>query len=172
MRAYGTPHALIFPIYDWSLTHIERSFFAALLKERGRRQLTGCFRPFLTCAKRRACGFSAGPSTLMRKIGFLLSFCGGVFGGSLFFRNMTRKEIFCSASVLVGLNIVLGIFTYATQHTFTFFTVLWSELTEWDSVFSQILFQFNVNEWVSAVITWVLPPYIFLLFGKKEVHTE
>ena len=80
MRAYGTPHALIFPIYGWSLTHIERSFFAALLKERGRGQLTGCFRPFLTCAKRRACGFSAGPSTLMRKIGFLLSFCGGVFG--------------------------------------------------------------------------------------------
>lgn len=79
MRAYGTPHALIFPIYGWSLTHIERSFFAALLKERGRGQLTGCFRPFLTCAKRRACGFSAGPSTLMRKIGFLLSFCGGVF---------------------------------------------------------------------------------------------
>ena len=85
MRAYGTPHALIFPIYGWSLTHIERSFFAALLKERGRGQLTGCFRPFLTCAKRRACGFSAGPSTLMRKIGFLLSFCGGVFSGRGFF---------------------------------------------------------------------------------------
>lgn len=85
MRAYGTPHALIFPIYGWSLTHIERSFFAALLKERGRGQLTGCFRPFLTCAKRRACGFSAGPSTLMRKIGFLLSFCGGVFRVSLIF---------------------------------------------------------------------------------------
>ena len=84
MRAYGTPHALIFPIYGWSLTHIERSFFAALLKERGRGQLTGCFRPFLTCAKRRACGFSAGPSTLMRKIGFLLSFCGGVFWCRLF----------------------------------------------------------------------------------------
>lgn len=91
-------------------------------------------------------------------------------GGSLFFRNMTRKEIFCSASVLVGLNLVLGIFTYVTQYTFTFFTVLWSEFTEWDSVFSQILFQLNVNEWVSAVITWVLPPYIFLLFGKKEVR--
>lgn len=84
MRAYGTPHALIFPIYGWSLTHIERSFFAELLKERGRGQLTGCFRPFLTCAKRRACGFSAGPSTLMRKIGFLLSFCGGVFRSPLF----------------------------------------------------------------------------------------
>lgn len=96
MRAYGTPHALIFPIYGWSLTHIERSFFAALLKERGRGQLTGCFRPFLTCAKRRACGFSAGPSTLMRKIGFLLSFCGGVFryrGIFLFRFNLFQKCI-------------------------------------------------------------------------------
>ena len=93
-------------------------------------------------------------------------------GGFLFFRKMTHKEIFCSASVLVALNIVLGIFTYATQHTFAFFTILWSELTELDSVFSQILLQLNLNEWLSAVIIWVLPPYIFLLFGKKEVHTD
>lgn len=98
MRAYGTPHALIFPIYGWSLTHIERSFFAALLKERGRGQLTGCFRPFLTCAKRRACGFSAGPSTLMRKIGFLLSFCGGVFLVWLFFYGY-REDFTYSAEV-------------------------------------------------------------------------
>ena len=88
-------------------------------------------------------------------------------GGFLFFRKMTRKEIFCSASVLVALNIVFGIFTYATQHTFTAFTVLWSELTEWDSVFSQILLQLGLNEWLSAVITWILPPYIFVLFGEK-----
>lgn len=73
-------------------------------------------------------------------------------GGFLFFRKMTRKEIFCSASVLVALNIVLGIFTYATQHTFTAFTLLWSELTEWDSVFTQILFHLGLNEWLSAVI--------------------
>ena len=106
---------------------------------------------------------------IMSAIVFLAVVC---IGGFLFFRKMTRKEIFCSASVLVALNIVLGIFTYATQRTFTFFAMLWSELTEWDSVFSQILLQLNLNEWVSAVIIWVLPPYIFLLFGKKEVHTD
>lgn len=93
-------------------------------------------------------------------------------GGFRFFRKMTRKEIFSSASVLVALNIVLGIFTYVTQHTFTYFTLLWSELTEWDDVFSQILFQLGLNEWLSAVIIWVLPPYVFLLFGKKEVHAD
>ena len=83
-------------------------------------------------------------------------------------KSWWKVPLYC----IVALNIVLGIFTYATQRTFTFFAMLWSELTEWDSVFSQILLQLNLNEWVSAVIIWVLPPYIFLLFGKKEVHTD
>ena len=52
------------------------------------------------------------------------------------------------------------------------FAMLWSELSEWGSVFSQIAFQFGLNEWLSAAIVWILPPYIFLLFGKKEVHTD
>ena len=93
-------------------------------------------------------------------------------GGFLLFRKMTRKEILYSASVLVALNIVLGILTYVTQHTFTALPILWSELTEWDSVFSQILYRLGLNEWLSAVITWVLPPYVFLLFAKKEVHND
>lgn len=99
---------------------------------------------------------------------FLVIVC---IGGFLFFRKMTRREILYSASVLVALNIVLGVFTYMTQHTFVYFTMLWSELTEWDSIFSQILFQLGLNQWLSAAIVWILPPYIFLLFGKKEDRT-
>ena len=76
------------------------------------------------------------------------------------------------SAALVALNIVLGIFTYLTQRIFTSFAMLWSELSEWASVFSQIAFQFGLNEWLSAAIVWILPPYIFLLFGKKEVHTD
>jgi hypothetical protein len=106
---------------------------------------------------------------IMPAVLFLAIVC---IGGFLFFRKMTHKEIFCSASVLVALNIVLGIFTYVTQHTFTYFTLLWSELTEWDSVLSQILSQLGLNEWLSAVIIWVLSPYVFLLFGKKEIHAD
>ena len=93
-------------------------------------------------------------------------------GGFFLFRKMTRKEIFFSSSALVALNIVLGIFTYLTQRIFTSFAMLWSALSEWASVFSQIAFQFGLNEWLSAAIVWILPPYIFLLFGKKEVHTD
>lgn len=102
---------------------------------------------------------------IMSALLFLAVVC---IGGFLFFRKMTRKELFGSASVMVVLNIVLGIFIYLTQHTFTAFALLWSEFTEWDSIFSQILFQLGVNEWLSAVMVWVLPPYIYLLFGKKE----
>ena len=105
---------------------------------------------------------------IMSAVLFLAIVC---IGGFLFFRKMTRKEIFCSASVLAALNVVLGIVTHLTQHTFTYFTMLWCELTEWDSVFSQLLFQLGLNEWLSAVMIWVLPPYMFLLFGKKETHT-
>ena len=93
-------------------------------------------------------------------------------GGFLFFHKMTHKEIFLSASILAVLNIVLGVFTYLTQRTFPAFTMLWSELTEWDSVFSQILFRLGLNEWLSAVIIWVLPPYVFLLFGKEKIHIK
>lgn len=89
-------------------------------------------------------------------------------GGLLFFRKMARKEIFCSACVLVALNIVLGLFTYKMQRVFPSFALLWSALTAWDSIFSEILLQLGAHEWLSAIITWVLPPYIFLLFGKKE----
>jgi hypothetical protein len=106
---------------------------------------------------------------IMSAVLFLAIVC---IGGFLFFPKMTRKEIFCSASVLVALNIVLGIFTYITQHIFTYFSLLWSELTEWDSILSQILSQLGLNEWLSAVIIWVLPPYVFLLFGKKEIHAD
>ena len=106
---------------------------------------------------------------IMSALLFLAIVC---IGGFLFFRKMTRKEIFRSASVLVVLNIALGIFTYITQRTLTSFSMLWMELTEWDSIFSQILLKLGLNEWVSAVITWVLPPYVFLLFGKKEAHTD
>lgn len=92
-----------------------------------------------------------------------------LIGGFLFFRKMTRKEIFYSSSVLVVLNLVLGILTYLTQKTFPLLAMLWSELGEGDSVFSQIFVQLGLNEWLSAIMVWVLPPYIFVLFGKKTL---
>ena len=85
-------------------------------------------------------------------------------GGFFFFRKMTHKELFCSASVLVVLNIVFGLIAYKMQGMFSFY---FAELTEWDSLISSLLFQVTQNVWISAVINWILPPYIFVLFGKK-----
>lgn len=89
-------------------------------------------------------------------------------GGFFLFRKMTRKEIFFSSSALVALNIVLGIFTYLTQRIFTSFAMLWSALSEWASVFSQIAFQFGLNEWLSAAIVWILPPIYFPLVWQER----
>ena len=85
-------------------------------------------------------------------------------GGLVFFRGMTRKQLFCSASVLVCLNIVIGLIVYVTQGMAAFF---WAELSEWDSFVSQLLISTGLNIWVSTVIVWVLPPYVFVLFGKS-----
>ena len=41
-------------------------------------------------------------------------------GGFFFFRKMTHKELFCSASVLVVLNIVFGLIAYKMQGMFSF----------------------------------------------------
>lgn len=90
-------------------------------------------------------------------------------GGFFFFRKMTRKEIFLSASILVALNVGLGIFTYLTQRTFLSFTLLWNQLTEWDRVLSEVLFRLGLHVWPCAALVWIFPPYIFLLFGKKEI---
>ena len=80
---------------------------------------------------------------------------------------MTRKEIFFSSSALVALNIVLGIFTYLTQRTFTSFTMFWIELSEWGSVFSQIAFHLGLNEWLSTAIAWILPHISFFCLVRK-----
>lgn len=93
-------------------------------------------------------------------------------GGLLFFRKMSRKEILFSASVLAALNVLLGLLSYLVQHDLPYLALFWAELTEWSGIFTQILLRLGANEWVSAFLVWLLPPYIFLLFGKKETNNQ
>lgn len=106
---------------------------------------------------------------IMSAVLFLVIVC---VGGFCFFRKLTRREILFSASVLVVLNIVLGVLTYSNQSPLASLSALWIHLSEWDSVFSQIALKLGLSEYLSAAISWVLPPYVFLLFGKNEVHTD
>lgn len=92
---------------------------------------------------------------------FLVVIC---VGGLCFFRSMTRKEIFCSASVLAALNLVLGLIVYQMQGMAS---IYFAEFTEWSSFISRLLFQITQNIWITAIITWIFPPYVFVLFGKK-----
>lgn len=89
--------------------------------------------------------------------------------GWALFRKLPRRELVVSASILAGLNVLFGILAYVTNGSFSFF---WYELCEWDSVISQLLNAAGVNMWVSAIITWLLPPYIFVLFGRKSAAGE
>ena len=90
-------------------------------------------------------------------------------GGFFLFRKMTRKDIFCSASVLVVFNIVAGLIAYRIQGMASMY---FAEFTDWGSFLSNLLFPITQNAWIPTVIGWILLPYIFLLFGKKEVHTD
>ena len=85
-------------------------------------------------------------------------------GGLCFFRKMTRKELFYSASVMAAVNVIMGLIAYWTQGMFALY---WAEFSEWSSFVSQLLYSVGLNQWVSAAILWVLP-YLFVLFGKKK----
>lgn len=93
---------------------------------------------------------------------FLVIVC---IGGFCFFRKMTRREIFCSASVLVAFNIVFGLIAYKMQGTAAWY---FAEFTEWTTFLSSLLFQVTQNTWISAVVCWILPPYLFVLFGRRS----
>ena len=90
-------------------------------------------------------------------------------GGLLFFRRMTRREVLYSATVLAALNVVFGLLAYKIQGIFSIYV---SEFTSWDSIFSDLLYRVTQNPWVTAIVNWILPPYIFVLSGQKEAHTD
>lgn len=87
-----------------------------------------------------------------------------VVGGRIFFHKMPYKELFCSASILVALNIILGVLSYKRQGVFW---IYWIKCSEWSSIITQILHRIHVNQWISAAISW-MSPYLFVFFGKKN----
>ena len=92
-----------------------------------------------------------------------------IVGGFLFFRRMKKEEVFCSASVMVIFNVVGGLVAYFFQRTSlgSSFAVLYSEINEWSGFVSQLVYNIGLNQWISAIIVWIVP-YLFVLFGKKS----
>lgn len=89
-------------------------------------------------------------------------------GGLIFFRRMSRKELLQSATVMVGLNIVGGLVAYSTQGQFTMF---YTEVIGWSNFVSKLLYQIQMNQWISSIFVWAAP-YLFVLFGKKAAKGE
>lgn len=87
-----------------------------------------------------------------------------VIGGLCIFRKMSRKEVLISSLVLVGLNIVIGLLGRAVL----FISIYWAYFSEWESVVSQLLLFVTDNEWIHNIVFWIVPPLVFVPFGKKE----
>ena len=95
-----------------------------------------------------------------------------IVGGLLFFRRMKKKEVFYSASVMVAVNAIGSLISYFTQRTSigASFGVYFSELTDWSGAVSAVLYNVGLNQWLVAVFAWSVP-YLFVLFGKKDIDT-
>ena len=93
-----------------------------------------------------------------------------IIGGLLLYRRMKKKEIFCSASVMVIFNVVGGLIAYFFQRTSlgSSFSVFYSEINDWSGFVSQLVYNIGLNQWIGAMIVWIVP-YLFVLFGKKSV---
>ncbi len=89
-------------------------------------------------------------------------------GGFLFFRRMSKQEIFCSASVIVIFNVVAGLITHFFQRTIPSFTIFYSEISTWKGFIDQLLYDIGLNQWIITIISWAIP-YLFVLFGKKSI---
>ena len=85
-------------------------------------------------------------------------------GGFVFFRKMTRQDVFKSATVMVILNAIMGIIANIQAQAYP---MIWVYVSEWSSFLSQFLFRLHVNEWVSALVVWSAP-LLFVPFGKKS----
>ncbi|AMJ41563.1 hypothetical protein [Anaerotignum propionicum] len=93
-----------------------------------------------------------------------------IVGGMIFFRNMTRKEIFFSASIIVAIGLIMDLtqwaFNLTTGRGAVFFMYA-SQIFEWSSIVPQLFHRVNENLWLASVIG-SLTPYLFIPFGKKE----
>ena len=86
-------------------------------------------------------------------------------GGLCFFRYLPRRELLCSATVLAVLNLVIGLAPFSQD-----VRLIWSSFQEWDSFRSQLLLRVNLpmlHGWLGNLIIWILPPFLFVLFGEK-----
>ena len=88
-----------------------------------------------------------------------------LIGGLVFFRRMTRREIAMSACVLAVINVVSGLLVNGASGTVA---VIYTHLSEWDGFLAVLFYRLGLGTWLSALIQWLLTPFIFVPFGRRE----
>lgn len=102
----------------------------------------------------------------------ILIFAATLAIGYLIFRKMTKKEIFWSSTIIVVILLILQIYQLimseidiGAANTVGMWLVY---ATEWCRVIPILWYYINPSSWVGAFLT-CLAPYIFIIFGRKEV---
>lgn len=93
-----------------------------------------------------------------------------LLGGFLFFKNMTRKEVFLSASIMVAVNILLLSIQWILKSGtgFTAGIMLYTaEIYEWSMFIPLMLMKVIDNVWICSLVGCFVP-YLFIPFGRKE----
>lgn len=106
-------------------------------------------------------------STILEIVLFLLTL--GI--GYLMTNNMTRKEVFWSATIIVSILFILQL----TQLLLFNISVemgnnlgMWLVyMTQWSIIIPYTIQKIIANSWIAAFLSCFIP-YIFVLFGKKE----
>lgn len=96
-----------------------------------------------------------------------------LIGGSVFLREMTRKDLFYSASIIVAAGIIMNLFQWVFNLTTgpgAIFFMYISRAFEWSNIVPQLLHRANLNPWLGAFIGR-LTPYLFIPFGKSDYKT-
>lgn len=86
-----------------------------------------------------------------------------LLGGLLFFRRMTRKEIACSATVMVLINVVMAVLSSLLPSGIAMLIVY---TREWHAFVVDVLLELGVGGRLATVISWATV-YLFVPFGKK-----
>lgn len=108
---------------------------------------------------------------------------GGVFvvtvliGGMIFFRKMTRKEIFFSATIIVVFQMIISLMQLLMGGSVGLARLLGinpmslSRLYDWSGVVYQIILKMRVNAWL-AIFIQSLMPYLFIVFGQRSSSND
>lgn len=93
-----------------------------------------------------------------------------IIGGMFVFRNMTKKEIFISASIMVVFSILIDIIQWLYTiivGSNIFLSLYVSQIFYWSNFISQILSLTNIQFEIGVILAQ-LAPYLFVLFGRKS----